>query len=229
MGDFALKSLKGILVVGEKNIFGELAEIVSISSEANSLIKIMFKLGYNEAALAENMHAIRALEKKSDEVALKLSEDITSGAVSPNLINNLIECAHVADNIVDIYYYLSRELCRMSKANPVDFAVHQEAEWVALYENMFALADKSLAKLKQALSTGRVPEILLLRKDIEALEEQGDDIKDAGFDKLYAVAPRLHFLQFYHYSELLHKCDDILDSCEDLSNLIVSVVTSILK
>ena len=224
-----MNSLKGILVVGEKNIFGELAEIVSISSEANSLIKIMFKLGYNEAALAENMHAIRALEKKSDEVALKLSENITSGAVSPNLINNLIECAHVADNIVDIYYYLSRELCRMSKANPVDFAVHQEAEWVALYENMFALADKSLVKLKQALSTGRVPEILLLRKDIEALEEQGDDIKDAGFDKLYAVAPRLHFLQFYHYSELLHKCDDILDSCEDLSDLIVSVVTSILK
>ena len=229
MGDFALKSLKGILVVGEKTIFGELSGIVAIASEANSLIKIMFKLGYNEAALAENMHAIRALEKKSDEIAFKLTEDITSGAVSPNLIDNLIECAHVADNIVDIYYYLSRELCRMSKANPVDFAVHQEAEWVALYENMFALAEKSLAKLKQALSIGSVPEILLLRKDIEAVEEQADDIKDAGFDKLYALAPRLYFLQFYHYSELLHKCDDILDSCEDLSDLIVSVVTSILK
>lgn len=229
MGDFALKSLKGILVVGEKNIFSELAQIIAIATEANTITKIVFKIGYNDHALSENMHAIRTLEKKSDEIAFKLTEDITSGAVSPNLIDNLIECVHVADNIVDIYYYLSRELCRMSKADPVDFAVHQEAEWVALYENMFALADKSLAKLKQALSTGSVPEILLLRKDIEALEEQGDDIKDAGFDKLYALAPRLHFLQFYHYSELLHKCDDILDSCEDLSDLIVSVVTSILK
>jgi uncharacterized protein len=224
-----LKSLKGILVVGEKNIFSKLAQIIAIATEANTITKIMFKIGYNDQALSENMHAIRTMEKKSDEIAFKLSEDITSGAVSPNLIDNLIECVHVSDNIVDIYYYLSRELCRMSKANPVDFSVHQDAEWVALYENMFALAEKSLAKLKQALSTGSVPEILLLRKGIEALEEQGDDIKDAGFDKLYALAPRLHFLQFYHYSELLHKCDDILDSCEDLSDLIVSVVTSILK
>ncbi len=224
-----MKNLKGILVLGERNIFGELAQIVAIAAEANTIMKIMFKTGYNDQALTENMHAVKALEKKSDEVAFKLGEDITGGAVSPNIIDNLIECVQVADDIVDIYYYLSRELCRMSKANPTDFTVHQEAEWVAIYENMFALADKSLSKLQQALSTSSVPEILQLRKEIEALEEQGDDIKDAGFDKLYSVAPKMHFLQFYHYSELLHKCDDILDSCEDLSDLIVSVVTSILK
>jgi uncharacterized protein len=215
--------------VGERNIFGELAQIVNIASEANAIMKIMFKTEYNDQALSDNMHVIKVLEKKSDEIAFKLSEDITGGAVGPNIIDNLIECVQVADDIVDLYYYLSREMCRMSKAHPVDFAVHQEIEWIALYENLFALADKSLSKLKQALSTASVPEILQLRKDIEVLEEQGDDLKDAGFDKLYAVAPRLHFLQFYHYSELLHKCDDVLDSCEDLSDLIVSVVTSILK
>jgi uncharacterized protein len=111
----------------------------------------------------------------------------------------------------------------------LDFSTQQEVEWISLYENLFALADKSLSKLKQALATSSVTEILQLRKEIEDLEEQGDDIKDAGFDKLYELAPKLHFLQFYHYSELLHKCDDLLDSCEDLSDLIVSVVTSILK
>jgi uncharacterized protein len=224
-----LKSLKGILIVGERNIFSELSQIVDIASEANTIMKIMFKTEYNEQALSDKMHVIKVLEKKSDEIAFKLSEEITGGAIGPNIIDNLIECVQVADDIVDLYYYLSRELCRMSKAHPLDFIVHQETEWIALYENLFALADKSLSKLKQALSTTSVHEILQLRKDIEALEEQGDDLKDAGFDKLYAVAPRLHFLQFYHYSELLHKCDDVLDSCEDLSDLIVSVVTSILK
>ncbi len=228
-GDFALKSLKGILVIGEKNIFGELAQIVIIAAQTNAIIKIMFEAEYNEHILFENMHAIKALEKKSDEIAFKLSEDITSGAVSPNIIDDLIECTQVADDIVDTYYYLSRELCRMSKSNPMNFAVHQEAEWVTVFENMFALADKSLSKLQEALSSGNVPQILELRKEIETLEEQGDDIKDAGFDTLYCVAPKLHFLQFYHYSELLHKVDDILDFCEDLSDLIVSVVTSILK
>jgi len=224
-----LKSLRGILVIGERNIFAELAEIITIAAEANAITKIMFKTGYNDQALTENMYAIKSLEKKSDAIAFKLSEDITGGAVSPNLIDNLIECSQVADNLVDLYYYLSRELCRMAKANLTDFNVHQEAEWVSLFENMLDLADKSLSKLKQALSTGSVPEILQLRKEIETIEEEGDDIKDTGFDKLYASASKIHFLQFYHYSELLHKCDDLLDSCEDLSDLIVSVVTSILK
>src|SRR5665648_60861 len=91
------------------------------------------------------------------------------------------------------------------------------------------LPDRTLAKLHQMLSIGNVPEIMQLRKEIEALEEQGDDIKDAGFDKLYFTAPKMHFLQFFHYSEMLHKSDDILDTCEDLSDVIVSIVTSILK
>ena len=137
-------------------------------------------------ALTENMHAVRALERKSDEIAFKLSEDITAGAVSPNLIDNLIESAHLADNIVDIIFYLSRELSRMAKTNTTDFAANQETEWAEGYTQMLTLADRTLAKLHQMLSTGNVPEIMQLRKEIEALEEQGDDIKDAGFDKLYS-------------------------------------------
>ena len=224
-----MKSFRGILVIGERNIFGELVQIVSIAQEANTILKGMFQAGYNHQVLAEKMNAIKTLEKKSDEVAFKLTEDITGGAISPNLIDNLIECSQVADDIVDLYYYLSRALCRMSSVNTKDYGLQQEKEWAALFESIFDLADASLSKLKQALSTGDIPKILCLRKEIETLEEKGDDIKDAGFDKLYASATNMHFLQFYHYSELLHKSDDVLDSCEDLSDLVVSVVTSILK
>ena len=116
----------------------------------------------------------------------------------------------------------------MAKAYSAGFEL-QEADWDSVYEKMLAFAEKSLLKLKQALSSSNVTEILQLRKEIEVLEEQGDDIKDQGFDRLYGIAPKLHYLQFYHYSELLHKCDDILDSCEDFADLIVSVVTSIIK
>jgi uncharacterized protein Yka (UPF0111/DUF47 family) len=224
-----VKNFKGILVLGEKNIFGELYQIISVAAQANTILKVMFKDCCNNQVLMENMHAVRTLEKQSDEIAFKLSEDITSGAISPNLIDNLIESVHLADNIVDIIFYLSRELSRMAKVNTVDSVVHQEAEWAELYTQMLVLGDQTIAKLQQMLTTGKVPEILQLRKEIEALEEQGDDIKDAGFDNLYAVSSGLNFLQFYHYSEMLHKSDDILDTCEDLSDVIVSIVTSILK
>jgi uncharacterized protein Yka (UPF0111/DUF47 family) len=188
----------------------------------------MFKMDYRERESSNVMHAVQVLEKKSDEIAFKISEEITGGAISPNIIDNLLECVQVADDIVDLYYYLSRELDRMAKAYNAGFEL-KHADWDSVYENMLALAEKSLSKIKQALSSSSVTEILELRKEIEALEERGDDIKDRGFDKLYIIAPNLHYLQFYHYSELLHKCDDILDSCEDFSDLIVSVVTSIIK
>ena len=224
-----MKNFKGILVLGERNVFGELSQIVSIASQANAILKVMFKDCCNKQALTENMHAVRALEKKSDEIAFKLNEDITSGAISPNLIDDLIESTHLADNIVDIIFYLSRELSRMAKANITDLELHQEVEWAEVYTRLLNLVDQSLPKLQLMLSTGSVPQILQLRTEIEAIEETGDDIKDAGFDKLYSMASDLHFLQFYHYSEMLHKSDDILDTCEDLSDVLVSIVTSILK
>jgi uncharacterized protein Yka (UPF0111/DUF47 family) len=117
----------------------------------------------------------------------------------------------------------------MAKAYTANSVANEEAEWAEGYTKMLTLADSTLAKLHLMLSTANVLEIIQVRKEIEALEEQGDDIKDAGFDKLYFMAPKMHFLQFFHYSEMLHKSDDILDTCEDLSDVIVSIVTSILK
>ena len=188
----------------------------------------MFKSDYKEKKLNEIMLEVQLLEKKSDEIAFKISEDITSGAISPNVIDNLLECVQTADDIVDLYYYLSRELNRMAKAYVAGYDL-EHADWDSVYENILDLAEKSLSKLKRVLASSNLAEILALRKDIEDLEEQGDDIKDQGFDRLYNIAPKLHYLQFFHYQELLHKCDDVLDSCEDFSDLIVSVVTSILK
>ena len=224
-----MKSFKGILVLGEKNVFSELSQIISTAVQSNAILKAMLQDSCNSQTLTENMRAVRALEKKSDEIALRLSEDITAGAISPNLIDDLIESTHLADNIVDLIFYLSRELSRMAKANSSDFPTCLEVGWAQIYLQMLALADQSLPKLQLMLSTGNVSQILQLRKEIEANEEQGDDIKDAAFDKLYSMASGMHFLQFYHYSEMLHKFDDVLDTCEDLSDVIVSIVTSILK
>ena len=223
-----MKSLKSIFVVGEKNIFIELTQIIDIGTEANIIVSSTFSLDFKEKNVTEAMHNMQTLEKKSDEIAFKISEDITSGAISPNIIDALLKSVQVADDIVDLYYYLSRERDRMEKVYSVGFEMKRPG-WDSVYVNILALAEKALSKLKQALSSSSVTEILELRKEIETLEEQGDELKDEGFDRLYHITPNLHYLQFYHYTELLHKCDDVLDSCEDLSDLIVSVVTSITK
>jgi hypothetical protein len=225
---FELKSLKGILVVGEKNIFMKLTQIVAIAQEANPLVSSMYNVDLKEPQLNGIMRSVQLLEKKSDAVAFEISEDITSGAISPNIIDDLLKSVQVADDLVDLYYYLSRELERMAKVYSAGFEMKQPG-WDSVYVNILGLADQSLSKLKQLLSSDNVSEIMELHKEIEGLEMQADELKDDGFDRLYLMTPKLHYLQFYHYVELLHKCDDVLDSCEDLSDLIVSVVNAILK
>ena len=223
-----LKSLRGILVVGEKNIFINLSQIIDIGTEANTIVSSIFSLDFKGNDVAEALQAVQTLEKKSDEIAFKISEDVTSGAISPNIIDDLLKSVQVADDIVDLHYYLSRELDRMAKVYSAGLELKRPS-WDSVYLDILALAAKAISKLKQALSSSSITEIMELRREIEALEEQGDDLKVNGFDRLYNMTPNLHYLQFYHYTELLHKCDDILDSCEDLSDLIVTVVTSILK
>ncbi len=224
-----MKSFTRALVVGEENIFGELSQIIIIAAEANTNLINMLSDCKNEKCLDEGMQAIRVLENKSDRIAFKVNEDITTGAVSPNILEHLLETVHIADDIVDTYYYQARELCRMYKARFPYSEDVQDAEWIAIFKSMLELADKALGKVKQTLLISDLSDILQLRKEIEALEQQGDEIKDRGFDVLYHEAPHMHYLQFYHYSELLHKFDDILDGCEDLSDLVLSVITSILK
>ncbi len=225
----SLSNVKGLLVIGEENIFKELSEIVSIAIETNSIVKEMLNSNYQNKLLSTQLEQVRELEKKSDKIAFKISEDVTSGAISPNVIDNLLECINKTDDIVDLHYYIGRELNRVSETSSIDLQNYQKALWEPVYETLLNLADSSLQKLKKMLLTTREIEFLSLLKEIEDLEEQGDEVKDHGFDKLYDISPKIPYLQFYHYSELLHKCDDILDSSQDASQLIATIVTSILK
>jgi len=224
-----LKNFKRSLIVGEKNIFGELSQIIAIAAEANQNLSNMLDDHKNEAVLERGMQAIKSLERKADDVAFRVNENITAGAVSPNILENLLECVHVADDIVDTYFYQSRELLRMHKSRFPYSEKPKDAQWIKIFKSMLELANQALAKVQQILTNSDLGQILELRIEIETLEQQGDEIKDKSFDILYQEAPHMHYLQFYHYGELVHKFDDILDGCEDLADLVLSTITSILK
>jgi uncharacterized protein len=224
-----VKSLKSVLVLGERTVFAELSQMIIIALVANTKLQSMLDNCKDQECLDVGMVEIKRLEDESDSVAFKTSEDITSGAISPNVLNSLLESVQEADDILDTYYYLSRELSRMFHAKFPYSEAPEDLEWTAIFKSILDLADKALVKVKAILASSDLEEITCLRREIEALEHQGDEIKDRAFDRLYHEAPRMHYLQFYHYGEMMHKFDDILDGCEDLSDLILSIINSILK
>lgn len=176
--------------------------------------------------MEETVQYITALEKEADEIAFKLTEEITSGSVNPNILDMLLESVHYADDIVDSYHNISREFGRMSKTSGEAYI---DGERKALFSKLMSLSDSALSKMVNLLAASNMTDILQIKREIETLEEQGDYLKEAGFDNLYASAHELQFLQFSHYSAVLRMFDDVLDECEDLANLIVSIVTSISK
>lgn len=221
------RDIKRFLIVGEKGVFRGMSEIIGLAKKANEIIAGIVKDDYMVKPFKEEIQTVSAIEKESDDLAFRISEEITGGAISPNIIDELLESVQHADNIVDDYHNLGRELGRMSCVILDNCQI--DHEWNDLFSSMLDLADGALSKLQKLLTASDIKEILEMRKEIEDLEEKGDSIKDAGFDKLYATSPKLNYLQFYHYSEVLHLCDDILDAAEDFSDSIVSVVTSMLK
>ena len=218
--------IKNFLAIGEKETFAEILEIIRLAKKANASLSKMLEKPDRDTLEIEN-EDVRLLEKKADEITFKIKGDIENGAISSNILDNLLACVDAADSIVDNCYYVSRELNRMAGLRLDGDRSEHTAGLDASLTKMLKLAADALTMLETSLTSDGLEKILELRTDVQRIEEEGDNIKDAGFDKLYAIAPLVHYLQFMHFSELLHKFDDILDACEDISDLIVTITTSI--
>jgi hypothetical protein len=216
-----------LLVLGERKIFLQITEIVKIARRANEIMTRVLQQSRLEfePLIAENQR-MRLLEKESDEIAFEIKGYITNGAVNPTILDNLLACVDVADSVVDDYYYLAREITRIARVEPSENRI---SPLNSALLTMLNLADRSFATVEELLAEKDISEVMGRRQVIERYEEEGDEIKDDAFDELYALAPKMRYIDFIHYSELLHKIDDILDACEDLSDMIVTVITSISK
>ncbi len=207
--------MERILEGGEEKLILKFNNIVEIGLDAiGALERLIGKGG--------NIDRIRALEKESDEVAFEITENITSGAIAPNLIDNMLELVDKEDNIIDCTYNLAREFLRYKiKDRKLDKKIR------AKLVEMLGLANNALLVMKKMHKSSRIDEVSRYRKEIERLEEEGDEIKDRLFDDVYKE--KMDFKTFYHIIELVHQADDILDNCEDSSDIFMTVMSSIIS
>jgi len=72
-----------------------------------------------------------------------------------------------------------------------------------------------------------ITKALSLAQEIERLEETGDDVKDQMLDQIYGSWEKLDYASFHNYIETTIEADDILDECEDASDLVVTIMNSL--
>lgn len=167
---------------------------------------------------------MRVLEKESDQLTFKLREDIMNGAINPSVLRDLLQVTELMDSIFDNYYFIAREVNRTVNSG---LQLPSLDRMVETHVNMVNLADRQLETLGKLLDANSMEEILSHRTDIEKLEEQGDELKDSTFDRMYAERKSFDYFSFQHYTEVLRKLDDIQDSVEDISDLVLAIANTI--
>jgi uncharacterized protein Yka (UPF0111/DUF47 family) len=209
------------LVAGEKGIFERLKALADKAREETSLATKLFQERLSDRGVLEGM---RALEKQSDELTFSLSEDIMDGAINPAVLRDLLHVTDLMDSVFDDYYFIAREVNR-TVISGIELPMLDKM--VETFVGMVNLADKQLETLGKLLEANSMDEVRSFRNDIEKLEEEGDELKDSGFDDMYENRKLFDYFSFQHYTEVLRKLDDIQDGVEDMSDLILAIANTI--
>ncbi len=209
------------LVAGEEGVFERLKALADMARKETPLAIRLFQERLSDINVLEGM---KALEKQSDELTFKLSEDIMNGAINPSVLRDLLHVTDLMDTVFDDYYFLAREVNR-TVVTKVELPML--SEMTQKFVAQTNLADKQLETLGRLLEAKTMDDVKSRRAEIERLEEEGDDLKDSGFDAMYENHKLFDYFSFQHCTEVLRKLDDIQDRVEDMSDLILAIANTV--
>lgn len=221
--------LKRLMVVGEKNVMSQLVEFTELGTKSSELLEEMLTLDLSK--MNEINDKIRDIEKAGDDLTLKIKYDITSGAISSNMMDNLMTLVDLCDDILDKSYFISRELKRMN----YDYKIESQSTYTIMkigyksFREMLERNKEALDLVREMLESTDIRNMKEIRLKIEVLEEEVDEMKDDLIDEIYRNAGDLPYIVFSHLRDLVHKIDDMLDDCEDISDLVQTITLSVTK
>ena len=201
--------------IGEKELFESTRRIISHAQRASELLDGVIR-GSGDFT---KMHDIK---RRSYEEAVRLSNSITSGTISPNLISDMLELLKLEYKIVDMIFVLGRSAARYRMG---DAKARRYLESKLLENNR--LVSEALDTLYGMHSEDRLDRIRKARKEVKEIEERGDEIKENLLN--YTYASKLDFKSFYHIQNLAYLSDNILDSCEDTADMIMNIMFSVVS
>jgi len=231
------RRVKGFFVPGEKDAFLRIQELASLGEESlELLVKILSSSGNSTGNGTHNgLHdieicteRINVLEKMGDKITQSFEEMLGRGSITASIEYDFGRLADNVDSILDRAHGLSRQLRRVTRRplrEAKDFDTANRKEMIHLIEIGLTQL-RAFRKLLTIAGTNRNQAIDLAR-EIERLEEQGDDVKDAMLDELYGSWEKLDYASFHNYLETTIEADDILDLCEDASDLVIAVMKAL--
>lgn len=218
--------LKKLMVIGERQTLQNMEKYLTFAEKNSNILIEIFKTP--DADITELCKIISSNEKQADEMTMDMKRDITSGAIGSSLMENFLDLIERFDDIIDKTYWISREMKR-AKDSFIANGFHMEPI-KGFYEQFQIILDKNLKALgyvKLLLEDSDVDNVRKIRNRIQELEESVDEIKDGIIDRLYRTSESISYLMFNHINSVVHTLDDLLDNCEDISDLVLNTMLSV--
>ena len=197
----------------EKHIMDMGKEVIDQAVAAN---KILTKIING----SQDIDELREIERVADKKVFEITYSITAGAIAPNLIDDMIRFVDMEDDIVDTIYNLARAIIRYRRGRENNPYIKKN-----LLE-LSQLINSALVLLYEMHKSDSIITARTLRHKIYELENRGDEIKHAMLD--HAFEADVDFRLFYHMQNVAYLADDVLDGCQDASDMIVSILRSII-
>lgn len=220
--------LRKLLMAGEERLFRMLADHAELSIRSMKIVTEMLRGEIDDYKVSSLVIEVVTNEKSGDKIAMELTNLVTKGAVPIALLGDIEVLIDRIDDILDLTYFLATEYERAHRAG-----INRIPETREMYNELLKtalLASKALEALKEEflVALEDFSKLQSLDDKIDVYEDKVDELKSAMLDKLYSLGRDVDAITFNHLVEMIRSLDTIVDACEDVSHLLIRVVSSMM-
>lgn len=224
-----LDRIRDLLIPGERRIFDDFVKLLNLGQESLEILIQLLTSGYTELDLMkEGRSRITELEKKGDIIVTELEKTVATGAISPPLIDDFLRLSERVDGILDLAHSMSRELSRVQKYRGNRLGEEEKMVYSKVAD-IVRLGSEAVQELKKMVNDARShpSDLTPYTEKIEEMEERADDFKDSLLDEIYSAAEKMPYYVHDDLVRLTLEGDDLLDRCEDASDIVAVIVAAI--
>ncbi len=210
----ALQSFLKIFMPKNK-IFYELFEKVAnnVAKMGSVLKAVVGESDFDKRAIL--ISQLEDLEHANDDLTHNLFTELGRNFITPFDREDIHYLATSLDDVAD-YIYAAGKKINFYKVNPNDTGMQKFAELIERGAEQVKIAVTELRDMKNMRS---ITEALV---KINSIENQGDDIFDFSIEKLFANEPDAK--EVIKKREIYQVMEIVTDKCEDVSNVIESII-----
>jgi predicted phosphate transport protein (TIGR00153 family) len=180
--------------------------------EAASLFKDLASSGKFMGDSASRMHEI---EHHCDDVTHEIINKLNRTFITPFDREDIHALAHELDTVVDLINTTTSRM-RLFKLSKVNKKLVQFSD---LIEQSVGALSKAVKCMRDGKQLERVNQYCI---EINRLENEGDQLRDESIGDLFAKSKDpIHIIK---WKEIFTEAETVLDACEDVANIVESIL-----